>query len=416
MNTVPKNPIFRFPKHRDTEKALNKFFERHQYDSYNKRQKQLNRKTKSQPYKTTMITANYKNKKTLKRKAIGESSFGPWRLAQKYKYSRSNTRKTQNRGRRTKRRKTSRKFSKKTLGIAGSGDSNSSVAYFHKKNIPKTVKIVSNPFISKGCDGLTCTSNIAVQGISNFATALNSNQISNAVQYANVFYAENAAVGPMENNHGTVAGYQSRKVFIQSYQEEFFFVNQGVTEVNFIMYDLVCKNSGAIVDPGERWSTGLADQAMFGGGGLQTIPGAKPTESKLFNMAFWIKKKTVVNIAPGRTHKHVISNTVNKLLDTQYLNEYAQIRGLTTYLMTVQFGKVIDSSTALAANNITIAPTKLICQRNWSLTVRGINDFPRGYRSVNNMGVLGIIRYTMNEGTDAVSQVVDAANNPVGFA
>lgn len=160
----------------------------------------------------------------------------------------------------------------------------------------------------------------------------------------------------------TTAGYADMRMMLQKCQHELRIVNQGPTTAEVDVYICMSKNTTASsVDPGVSWSSGLTNE-KGSGSPAQSNPWATPTQVKQFNIDWKVVKKLKLSLESGRELTHTFMFTPNRILDTEYINTYFAIKGITYRYLFVQRGTLGDNSdaTVAAIGGISLTPTKII--------------------------------------------------------
>jgi len=155
----------------------------------------------------------------------------------------------------------------------------------------------------------------------------------------------------------------SRKMYLGLMRTELEFQNAGNTTCEFEIYVLIDKNTGSLSSPGTIWDNGINAEVFNATAPVEnkTDLWNKPTSYKAFNIAFWTKRYSC-HLTPGENCKFNLNFNPGRILDTQYMDDYSSIRGLTHHVMVVQRGVLGDSTktkTVTAAGQ-TLTPSKLI--------------------------------------------------------
>lgn len=165
------------------------------------------------------------------------------------------------------------------------------------------------------------------------------------------------------------------RAVITGVKVEYILTNSTNMPVEMDIYDIVCKRDlvapnlsffnqatgytyTATNSPDAYWQTGLnAQQGFDPAAPIDPQPNnmltAVPTDSKLFNDYFSIRKKTRVMMAAAAAHKHSVNINVNKYIDEYLTNTtIGALKGYTTFSMFVVAGfPVIKSDTGVTTTN-----------------------------------------------------------------
>ena len=146
------------------------------------------------------------------------------------------------------------------------------------------------------------------------------------------------------------------------------------------------------------------------------FPGQCPTASKLFNITWHIVKKVLIELAPGRTHRHVFNMKCNRIVDLEYAAQYDQIKGLTYAQIAVQHALCVDSTNTTNNGVVTLNSSKIDCVvKKWSY-VQYASVMPRVTVTQNNLPLAAgaVTEFVMDELTGAAIQVGTTGGVPFG--
>jgi len=163
---------------------------------------------------------------------------------------------------------------------------------------------------------------------------------------------------------GSNAGELSKKLLVKKVRHEIEFQNAGGSTCEFDLYILLDKaTSPTVQNAGNTWDNAIAAELSVGGTPTEakTDLWTKPTSFKKFNIEFWSKRLSCT-LTPGENCKLTFNFNPNRMLDTQYLNGNACVRGITHSIIIVQRGTLGDSSKtkAIALAGQTITPSKIV--------------------------------------------------------
>jgi len=203
---------------------------------------------------------------------------------------------------------------------------------------------------------------------------------------------------------------QHRKIFLSSFQSEQMITNTCQIDIILEIYDLVAKvtrndtdGSGLSgTDPITIWTAAISREADTLTGQAYTLMGAKPTQYKWFNMNYDVVKKTTVEMAPGRTHRHTINWKVNRLIDVEYFVQYAMVKGISFTTMYVIRGATNVAKNLTGAYGIGTAQIAYEVTNQYH--TKGVTNLPRKSFFFNNLPTdLAVAsQKIINEGTDVV--------------
>nr|WAE42582.1 MAG: capsid protein [Cressdnaviricota sp.] len=180
------------------------------------------------------------------------------------------------------------------------------------------------------------------------------------------------AGGAATSSAGLVAKQRSFKMAITTASVKICYTNQSDGDLILDIYDLIAKRDRAqSVDCTTDWQNGLTDQqGTAGAAGLNYYWGAVPTTSKLFNQEWTIKKRTSVELGPGRTHEHMVVLHINKIVDSEIFSQFASaqtpylMKGISYANMIVGRGMPVDdggiAAGTITVGNISTSPCKVV--------------------------------------------------------
>jgi len=178
-----------------------------------------------------------------------------------------------------------------------------------------------------------------------------------STQLTELFVALNNAVTPTANQASYKFQYKRVNQVIQ-------FANAGPTTCEFEIYVLIDKVTLAVPsNPVTIWNAAVPGEANDTAAPVESAADlwTKPTDYKLFNINYWSKRVRCF-LTPGEKCELTINFSPNRIMDTQYMNAYQSVRGLTFHVLIVQRGSLGDGTQTLAVTpgEQTITPSKLI--------------------------------------------------------
>jgi hypothetical protein len=181
----------------------------------------------------------------------------------------------------------------------------------------------------------------------------------------------------------------------------------GGTGVEIEIFDLVSKvTSFASNSPDTDWTNGLVDMRIDAGVTAITFPYCVPTSSKNFNIGWNIVKRTKVELGMGRSHEHVFNFSPNRMIDTQYAEEYNNIRGVTYQCMVIVRGLLADDTPAFGPSaNVSFTRAKVIYVSRAKFISRCVAVKPRNYVQVNTVPISLATTNVQNEASGAATGI-----------
>lgn len=204
---------------------------------------------------------------------------------------------------------------------------------------------------------------------------------SNNINQASTVASSQANSAGTLTSLGPVAGALSNKFLLHSVRAICKIVNQGPANTTIRIYHLVSKvTKVTFASPENDWRDGLINEAKYQTTNLTTtpnlsFPGSKPTTSKLFNINWKIINVKTAQMMPGQEITDIWTMVHNKVVDSQYFEAYAQVRGITQAIMLVYSGALGDTVKALSIGNISLAPCKLISSCEQIYETKALSPF-----------------------------------------
>lgn len=181
---------------------------------------------------------------------------------------------------------------------------------------------------------------------------------------------------------------QSNKFLLKTIVHEVEFANAAPTTVECEYFWCLDKITGPNdgFNAINYWAQGLpkeSDTATVALQPLITDPWEIPTTNKGFNIRYWTRR-IKFPLTPGEHKKIKIVFRVNRLMDTQYINDFHSIRGITHEGFLIVKGTVADSTqtTTITAAGQTIAPSKVVWIAKKTQTGELVNINPLTRRTV----------------------------------
>lgn len=213
--------------------------------------------------------------------------------------------------------------------------------------------------------------------------------------------------------------------FIQAFQRDFKYVldsvncmttitNVSASNADIEIWDLVSKvTCQTYQDPLTVWDSGTA--AISGPYTLpaRSVPYTVPTTSKTFNITWKVVKRSKVEISAGRSHQHILQFNPNVIVDSDYWNNYAQVKGLTVMTFITCRGQIADTVASYSSGTVTIAPVKLDCITRVRYNTRSLFSAPRTYQLINNVTAPAGDVYEFEEGAGQVLDMITGALSAV---
>lgn len=216
-----------------------------------------------------------------------------------------------------------------------------------------------------------------------------------------------------QNIASSITG-QSKKFLLKSCYSELRIVNQSPSTSEFEIYVLMSKNSEVGgTSPEEHWNEGLLHQRMGQGIMSKNDPYTVPTTSKSFNLHWKVVKKITGSLNPGADHVNTFNFHPNRIIDTQYVNDFGDLKGITYAYMIVARGKPGDDQKQYditSANKIGLCRAKLIGTVKNTYKTQMLSTFNRVTTFSTNLDVGASNLYVQDTVTDGPVATESAAN------
>lgn len=234
-----------------------------------------------------------------------------------------------------------------------------------------------------------------------------STTISNLFTKVQQGYSGGTGVLPL---YGNSSVQNSFKFEVNSMVQILTLSNESPGAVEFDIYDCVAKvTSTTYLAPEDAWTNGLVDENNAGVACANTFIGATPFTSKLFNSTWKVVKRSKVELGSGRAHRHVFNFKPNRVVDSQYFDNFACVKGITTTTFVVARGMPVDSSNTATIGTIGVSPVKLVGYVREKYVTRLVSVAPRTYYQSTNITTDALTRYTVQEGSGAPVDVKASA-------
>nr|WAE42513.1 MAG: capsid protein [Cressdnaviricota sp.] len=268
----------------------------------------------------------------------------------------------------------------------GTGTSRSMVYIKHKSNYGKLIKGLKNVQLYDLFETFVAGSTVGAQGYTSGTGMFKWNDITTIFNETS-----DARSGATQANlFPTWQGSQKAfKVYLQSVEQYLTFTNADNANMTLDLYDVVARHDrSTTVTPDQDWLNGLKfDQAGAAASGQISFGSPNtayqvPTNSKLFNQYWKIRRVTHIDLAQGRSHEHIIKFNANRILDMERCQGSNVIGGLTSYTLIVSRGMPTVVPTTSTA---TLTPSQVPCVVRTQYKWRMIDSLPSLY---NGSGTL----------------------------
>lgn len=158
--------------------------------------------------------------------------------------------------------------------------------------------------------------------------------------------ANQPPVGSILNNpvNPIVINQQSSyKFYLNSCTVKVNMTNMSAGSSNIILYAVMAKNTKtSTADAINDWSEGQDDTSgTYGQTAVAPVRiGCIPTQSKLFNMNWWVVDKKKFAVGPGGKINYTFKFSPRNLVDTEYWARNSYVRGMSIQIFAVTYGQM----------------------------------------------------------------------------
>jgi len=331
-----------------------------------------------------------------------------------YKKSRRTRKNVKKLVKKVSKRKGIKKYSKyQVIKPVPTGFSHSYLTVTHKPGFGQNlVKFIGQPSVFDNVASFGFVSGVNEQGI--YAPPVTYLYSGAAiVVLANSAMRRLDATGSVATRPLIQAGQRNFKILLQEVMCETSFTNASPANITFDIFWLLAKTTKEISDdPGVDFLDGLADENV----GVTSSPvsayaiGCNPLQVKRFNINWTLLKKTSVSLGVGRSHTDCMKFKPNRYLDTNYADQFDQIRGISVRMLILSRGTVCDNNQGIVPGTVAVARAKLLGVSRSQYKMTMVSDTPKHYAQTNNMVDPGIL-YVKEEDGDVINAAL-----PVNFA
>lgn len=219
--------------------------------------------------------------------------------------------------------------------------------------------------------------------------------------------AFNTTAAALITQDPTTAHYKSAKLLLQNCDLKYRIMNQNPAVVELDIYNLVSNlTQPTILSPIAAWDNGLNDIYANNTAITSASIDTRPNSSRQFTQTWKIVKKTTVSLQPGKQHNHFWAFQPNRVVDTDYFAQYAQVKGLTAVCMFVARGGIADSATTAAVGTIAFTPIKIVFVEEITFGSKLVNFWPRSYQFNSTLAAAPSHLYVQDEESGLVDDLI----------
>lgn len=208
---------------------------------------------------------------------------------------------------------------------------------------------------------------------------------------------------------------------LESVQSEYVMTNCGTNTIQAIIYDITAKRDilaawnynmppgGSITNtvlpiPEAYWANGLLQQSAnsINIDNLATTP----FDSQLFKQFFTVTKRTILTMTQGATHRHVVLQKPNYVVNDAMVAQYAEVEGiagLSSYVMVVVQGFPSNNQDSINAITTQLARLTTVASRRFKYT--WAQDFTTNTFADNGLASQTGVPKNLNIGSGAIDTV-----------
>lgn len=285
----------------------------------------------------------------------------------------------------------------KTSGGQGSSNASNLVVRYKPMKVTGYMKAIGNVATYMELKKWAVFSTQSLQHANTVDYIANSTELKLVYNAAARFY--NTTGSAYVTQSATTTSSLSKKFLLKSVHSQITITNQSPSNAHVELLVLQSRSSNVGGDsPETRWNSGLSGDAVGQSSMNHDTPFAVPTTSKIFNLYWRIIKKVKLVMVPGQDHMHSFNFVPNRILDTSYINEFGEIKGITHAFMIITRGTPADDTlSATTATKIGLTATKIIgTVKNTYKTVL-IDSFPRNTTFTSDLDTDATSMYVENE-------------------
>lgn len=315
-----------------------------------------------------------------------------------------------------RRKKPNNNFVIKSTDPGSTTHSKNSLTYKPARGL-KTLKSIGSPCKYEAISTFSLVGTNGLQCITGDATNAELPRIFGKSQLGNIY---NAIARSYVVKSTTGAEYLTQVYNTSSSEAKKFAVNHGQYRVTLsnqapstakvTIYVLQSKTSSTVAElPHSAWSAGLVATQVGGSTNSPAFPNSSPTMSKEFNLKWKVLKKQNVDLHAGADHEHVFNFAIKRIIDTTYMNNFEDIRGITHKVMIVARGSVADTANNKTVGTITTSDIKIVGTIKETYTAQMLTYWPRVVFQNNGLAATAANLWEIGEGGAPVD--VEAAAN-----
>lgn len=215
---------------------------------------------------------------------------------------------------------------------------------------------------------------------------------------------------------GTDPTAATRKMVVKWATTSYSIKNMTNVPLRVVLYDCVCRRDfGSFAGASGSWSGGLTNEFVNLPGVANnnaqsfSMPGATPFQSQQFCQFFKVRRVTKFELHPGTVHCHRVTTRPGGMLSAEYINNFAAFKGLTTQVLAVITGGVVDDNAAVSAV-VTTSNYVVDVVAESRLEVTTMERSRTSYVQWNNLSTTLPIasQFSILEDMDTVSPVAEA--------
>lgn len=202
----------------------------------------------------------------------------------------------------------------------------------------------------------------------------------------------------------------TRRMKLLHCEAKYTIKNHTTEPIEVHLYDVVARrDTQSAIQPNVTWSLGVGNEAVAipGNVGLannQTynFPGSTPFQSEQFCQLFKVKKVTRFFLHPGSEHVHRIKIVPGGLFNNEYTRNFYALKGITTWLMAVVKGGLVQDKTAGSGlNQVSYGTAEIAytCETQYRFTA--LERSRTAYAQYSAIPLAVGTETTVNEDTDA---------------
>lgn len=229
-----------------------------------------------------------------------------------------------------------------------------------------------------------------------------------------------AAIEPTtatQNSAGNTTAL-TRKIMVKFVSTAYNIKNVTNVPIRVILYNCVARrDQQATYRPDQAWTGGVQDEFVTLPSGVaptnaqaSNMPGATPFQSQQFCQYYKVRKVTKFELHPGSLHVHRVTTKPGGLLSSEYFRNFQLYRGLSSFVMMVVTGGIVDNAVGFGPSVVTTSDYAIDVVTETRIEATTLERSRSAYIQWNNIptGIADVAQQVLNEDQDIVNVIAAA--------